>query len=180
MTSEIDRLKAGMFKALGHPLRIQIVELLTGGERSVADLIARTGAEASHLSQQLGVLRKAGVLVSRREASTVFYWIRDPRTPAPAGHCQRDPGDLAHRESGPARRPAGQAPGDDPGAAVGRVAALRGPAEASSRRKQVTAHTGRPRRRGVTFIRVRTSALWALSSSPMRGGRRGLLAPPQF
>src|SRR5579883_508034 len=80
MTSEIDRLKAGLFKALGHPLRIQIVELLTGGERNVADLIARTGAEASHLSQQLGVLRKAGVLVSRREASTVFYWIRDPRT----------------------------------------------------------------------------------------------------
>ena len=79
MTSEIDRLKADLFKSLAHPLRIQAVELLTGGERSVGDLVARTGAEASHLSQQLAVLRKAGVLVSRREASSVFYRIRDPR-----------------------------------------------------------------------------------------------------
>lgn len=80
MTTEIDRLKAELFKALAHPLRVQVLELLTEGERSVGDLIAFTGAEASHLSQQLGVLRRAGVLVSRREASMVFYRIRDPRT----------------------------------------------------------------------------------------------------
>jgi len=42
-----------------------VLEALTEGERSVADLIAHTRAEASHLSQQLGVLRRAGVLVSR-------------------------------------------------------------------------------------------------------------------
>ncbi|MGH2717921.1 MAG: ArsR/SmtB family transcription factor [Actinomycetota bacterium] len=80
MTSEIERLKADLFKSLAHPLRVQVVEVLTEGERSVADLITRTGAEASQLSQQLRVLRTAGVLVSRREASSVYYRIRDPRT----------------------------------------------------------------------------------------------------
>ncbi|HEU5004307.1 MAG TPA: metalloregulator ArsR/SmtB family transcription factor [Actinomycetota bacterium] len=80
MTNEVQRLKADLFRALAHPLRVQVLELLTEGERPVADLIARTGAEASQLSQQLGVLRRAGVLVSRREASSVYYRLRDPRT----------------------------------------------------------------------------------------------------
>jgi len=80
MPSPIDQLHADLFKALAHPLRVQILGLLTEGERSVSDLIAHTGAEPSHLSQQLGVLRAAGVLVSHREASNVYYRLRDPRT----------------------------------------------------------------------------------------------------
>lgn len=80
MNSDLHQLKADLFKALSHPMRVQVLEALTEGERSVADLIAHTGAEASHLSQQLGVLRRAGVLVSRREASRVYYRLRDPRT----------------------------------------------------------------------------------------------------
>lgn len=80
MTSELHQMKADLFKALAHPMRVQVLEALTEGERSVADLIGLTGAEASHLSQQLAVLRRAGVLVSRREASRVYYRLRDPRT----------------------------------------------------------------------------------------------------
>lgn len=75
----IYQLKAEFLKALAHPLRIRALELLIDGEKTVGELIIQTGAEASHLSQQLGVLRAAGVLVSRREASSVYYWVRDPR-----------------------------------------------------------------------------------------------------
>lgn len=78
--SDVHRLQADLFRALAHPLRIQILELLAGTERGVGELLGLTGAEASHLSQQLGVLRGAGVLVSRREGSNVYYRIRDPRT----------------------------------------------------------------------------------------------------
>jgi len=78
--SPIYQLKAEFLKALAHPLRIRVLELLTEGESTVGELIARTGAEPSHLSQQLGVLRGAGILVSRREASNVYYSVSDPRT----------------------------------------------------------------------------------------------------
>ena len=80
MTGPIHDLHAQLFKALAHPLRVEVLALLTEGERSVGELIAETGAEASHLSQQLGVLRSAGVLVSRRAGSRVYYRLRDPRT----------------------------------------------------------------------------------------------------
>lgn len=71
--------KAEFLKALGHPLRIRALELMVEGEKSVGEMIVITGAEPSHLSQQLGILRAAGVLVSRREGSTVYYTVRDPR-----------------------------------------------------------------------------------------------------
>ena len=76
---DIPRLKAEFFKALGHPLRIRILELLAEGELSVADLLAEVGAEQSHLSQQLGILRRAGFVVSRREGASVVYSVADER-----------------------------------------------------------------------------------------------------
>lgn len=79
MTSPIYQVKAEFFKALGHPARIRVLQLLREGERSVGDLIPEVGLEASHLSQQLGVLRRMGVLRMRREGSTVFYSVVDPR-----------------------------------------------------------------------------------------------------
>lgn len=71
-------LKADLFKALGHPLRVQVLEQLVGGERSVGSLAEALGCELSNLSQQLGVLRRAGVVVTRREGNTIFYSLRDP------------------------------------------------------------------------------------------------------
>lgn len=69
----INKLKAEFFKTLGHPARIRILELLAEGERSVADLMPEIGLEASHLSQQLAVLRRAGVVVARKQGSNVIY-----------------------------------------------------------------------------------------------------------
>jgi ArsR family transcriptional regulator len=70
--------KAELFKALAHPARIRSLEILTEGERSVGELQPLVGIEMSHLSQQLGVLRRAGLVTTRREGSSVFYAIKDP------------------------------------------------------------------------------------------------------
>lgn len=71
--------KAELFKALAHPVRVRVLEVLAEGrERAVGDLAAEVGVEAPHLSQQLGILRRAGLVVSRREATTVYYSLKDP------------------------------------------------------------------------------------------------------
>lgn len=71
--------KAQLFKAMAHPVRVRALELLAEGtENSVGDLAAAIGVEAPHLSQQLGILRRAGLVASRREATTVYYSLKDP------------------------------------------------------------------------------------------------------
>ena len=75
MTQPIYKLKAEFFKTLGHPARIRILELLADGERSVGELQPELGLESSHLSQQLAVLRRAGVVVARKQGSYVIYSI---------------------------------------------------------------------------------------------------------
>lgn len=70
--------KAELFKALAHPARIRVLEVLSTGERSVGELQPQVGIELSHLSQQLGVLRRAGLVSTRKDGSTVFYSVRDP------------------------------------------------------------------------------------------------------
>ena len=72
--------KADLFKALAHPGRVRILELLAEGERSIGELAAGTGMELSHLSQQVTVLRRAGVVDSRRVKNTVICSLRDPQT----------------------------------------------------------------------------------------------------
>lgn len=78
MTQPIYTLKAEFFKTLGHPARIRILELLAEGERSVGELMPELGLESSHLSQQLAVLRRAGVVVARKQGSYVIYSIASP------------------------------------------------------------------------------------------------------
>ena len=65
LSRPISEIKAELFKALAHPARIRVLELLAEGERSVGEIQPLVGIESSHLSQQLGVLRRAG-LVTRR------------------------------------------------------------------------------------------------------------------
>ncbi len=72
--------KADLFKALAHPGRVRILELLAEGERSIGELATGTGMELSHLSQQVTVLRRAGVVDSRRVKNTVVCSLRDPQT----------------------------------------------------------------------------------------------------
>lgn len=78
MTAPLYRLKAEFFKTLGHPARIRVLELLSGGEQSVTQLQQDIGLEASHLSQQLAVLRRAGLVRTRKQGTQVFYALAAP------------------------------------------------------------------------------------------------------
>ena len=72
------KLKGEFFKTLGHPARIRILELLSVRERSVGELLPEVGLESSNLSQQLGVLRRAGVVVASKDGTSVVYSIASP------------------------------------------------------------------------------------------------------
>jgi len=71
--------KAQLFRVLGHPVRIRMLELLSDGERAVGDLQAELNLDSSGTSQHLAALRQQGVLESRRAGTSVYYRIRDPR-----------------------------------------------------------------------------------------------------
>ena len=78
MTAPLYLLKAEFFKTLGHPARIRVLELLSGGEQSVTQLQQDVGLESSHLSQQLAVLRRAGLVTTRKQGTQVFYVLAAP------------------------------------------------------------------------------------------------------
>lgn len=60
-------------KAIAHPVRLHILEVLSAGERNVGEIEQAAGIGQPALSQQLGVLRKAGLVETRKEAKLVFY-----------------------------------------------------------------------------------------------------------
>src|SRR6185503_14998062 len=74
----ISEIKAELFRALAHPARIRVLEVLSDGECSVGAMQPLVGIESSHLSQQLAVLRRAGLVTTRREGATVHYSLRAP------------------------------------------------------------------------------------------------------
>jgi ArsR family transcriptional regulator len=76
----IDVARAEFLRVLGHPVRVRILELLRDGERSVGELQTELNLDSSGTSQHLGVLRRQGVLETRKEGTSVFYRVRDPRT----------------------------------------------------------------------------------------------------
>ncbi|MFI7576373.1 ArsR/SmtB family transcription factor [Micromonospora sp. NPDC049497] len=70
--------KAELFRTLGHPVRIRVLELLQDGPKPVRDLLAAVDVEPSNLSQQLAVLRRAGLVASYRDGSLVMYALSTP------------------------------------------------------------------------------------------------------
>lgn len=75
---ELQVLKAQFFKALAHPIRIRLLEVLVAGEARVQDLQSALGIDQPIVSQQLARLRASGIVVSRREGTTIFYMVADP------------------------------------------------------------------------------------------------------
>ncbi len=69
----LNRAKAALFRTLGHPVRIRVLELLQNGPLAVRDLLEDVHIEASSLSQQLAVLRREGLVVSTRRGAIVEY-----------------------------------------------------------------------------------------------------------
>ena len=70
--------KAELFRTLGHPVRIRILELLSERDHAVHELLDEIEVEPSNLSQQLAVLRRSSMVVSRREGSEVVYSVSVP------------------------------------------------------------------------------------------------------
>jgi ArsR family transcriptional regulator len=70
---------ASIARALADPKRLCVVERLADGERSVSDLSRDIGCQVPNMSQHLSVLRSAGLVLSRREGSTIFYRLADQR-----------------------------------------------------------------------------------------------------
>ena len=78
MSTPLYQLKAEFFKTLGHPARIRVLELLSEREHAVSEMLPEVGVEPANLSQQLAVLRRAGLVVTRKEGSTVYYSLTSP------------------------------------------------------------------------------------------------------
>jgi DNA-binding transcriptional ArsR family regulator len=70
--------KAEFFRALAHPIRIRVLELLVTGEKSVQEIQESLRLEQPIVSQQLAVLRSKQIVEARKEGTTVQYSLRDP------------------------------------------------------------------------------------------------------
>jgi DNA-binding transcriptional ArsR family regulator len=97
---------AQVFKALGHPARVEVIRELTKGERCVCELVEAVGLGWSTVSRHLSVLRQAGVIEAEKRGLQIFYRLELPCVARfiacldnPAGHpdlmapdCSCDPG----------------------------------------------------------------------------------------
>jgi ArsR family transcriptional regulator len=79
VTQALHRFKAEFFKALAHPARIRLLELLRGGERTVSELQVQLDMDPSSVSQQLAVLRAKNIVQTRKMGTSVYYSVRDPQ-----------------------------------------------------------------------------------------------------
>jgi DNA-binding transcriptional ArsR family regulator len=84
---------AEVLKAVGHPVRLRIVELLEGGEKCVGDIVKATGGKQAVTSQHLNLMKDKGVLSSRRDGAMVYYHIENANVikllHCVYDHCQR-------------------------------------------------------------------------------------------
>ncbi|MGE5813834.1 MAG: ArsR/SmtB family transcription factor [Acidobacteriota bacterium] len=76
--AHLQAFKAEFFRALAHPVRIRILEVLAGGERTVHELQHALGLEQPVVSQQLAVLRGKNIVTTRKEGTRVNYALGDP------------------------------------------------------------------------------------------------------
>jgi DNA-binding transcriptional ArsR family regulator len=77
-SGELQTFKARFFKALAHPSRIRILEILVHGGRTVYELQEDLTLEQATVSQQLAVLRNQGIVNAEKEGLSVRYSVRDP------------------------------------------------------------------------------------------------------
>ncbi len=79
MVTPLYQAKAEFFRTLGHPARIRVLELLSERDRPVHELLEAIEIEPSNLSQQLAVLRRAGLVTQHRTGSEVVYSVSVPQ-----------------------------------------------------------------------------------------------------
>ena len=80
VSADVDRERyAAVGRALADPKRLCVLESRAIGELSVSDLSTRVGCQVPNMSQHLAVLRRAGLVTSRRDGNTILYRLADPR-----------------------------------------------------------------------------------------------------
>ena len=78
MDKELAEHAAEVLKAVAHPLRLQIVDVLQRGEKSVGEIMDVLREKQAVTSQQLNLMKDKGVLASRRDGTKVYYRILNP------------------------------------------------------------------------------------------------------
>jgi DNA-binding transcriptional ArsR family regulator len=74
----IEEAQAELFRALAHPFRLQLLEMLGAEEVCVCHLVAYSGKPQPYVSKHLAELRDAGIVIDRREGQRVYYRLTDP------------------------------------------------------------------------------------------------------
>jgi DNA-binding transcriptional ArsR family regulator len=78
MLQKIFQMQCEICKALGHPVRLAIVDRLNAGEAAASDLIAGLGISKANLSKHMSLLTHSGIVESRRHGRKLFYHLLDP------------------------------------------------------------------------------------------------------
>jgi DNA-binding transcriptional ArsR family regulator len=71
-------MKAEVFKAMGSPVRLGIIEFLEHGEKCVCEIVEHVGTDISNVSKHLALLKRTGVLKDRREGLKIYYSLAMP------------------------------------------------------------------------------------------------------
>jgi ArsR family transcriptional regulator len=79
LKNEVLKLQAELCKSLSDPKRLYIIQELRDGEKSVSELADILGLKQSNTSQHLAILRKVGVILPRKDGSTVYYRLADTK-----------------------------------------------------------------------------------------------------
>ncbi len=78
LSGETLELIATRFRVLGEPMRLRLLNILQGGEKTVTELVEATGATQANVSKHLSVLATASLVARRKEGINVYYFISDP------------------------------------------------------------------------------------------------------
>ena len=79
MAATLQDFKADLFRTLANPVRIRILEVLRdAGSLTVSDIQQQVGVEPSNVSQHLSILRSHGLVVTRREGTSIWYSVAAP------------------------------------------------------------------------------------------------------
>ena len=76
---QLYELHASICQTLANPKRLEIIDLLRDGEKSVTEIIEAMGISQANLSQHLTVMRQKGIVVPRREGVSVYYRLSNPK-----------------------------------------------------------------------------------------------------
>jgi DNA-binding transcriptional ArsR family regulator len=76
---KIFEIQAGLCRAMGNPLRMEIVHLLRNGLLNVNDIAAAVDQHQSTVSRNLTILRNAGIVVTQRDGNNILYQVANPK-----------------------------------------------------------------------------------------------------